>query len=774
MKKLLCILIALFLTAGNLSFTVFATEKDISREDSGKNDGFVSLSQSYICIDGYVPNFPDYEPSRDVSFPDKYDPRTDDGFTMPIKDQIGSGACGAFATTACLEISGYKMTGLKQQFSEEAPRFILSDRLALINNVSPQDTNGKTTYEGFYHNSIAGGWNFRMITSYFSNFNNPIIDGNNIEWKAPILSQNLQYSETSNIPVSYWPDVMETSNSSLYVSGTECVEKDPLRLKEKILEYGAVYTTFESNDSYFNESTGAHYVFGKPIELNHAIAVVGWDDNYPIENFKEGYRPDEDGAWLVKNSYGEDKGDGGYCWISYEDITFDYFELSNAISSVEPLSKNEYILSHDFTSFNNKYEIDEVNHTNFYNSTTVYTCNVYDVSDYSDTYNVINKVMFYANGVGGTYDVYIAPADANGNPPSVASLGTSVASGNVEKDGLMTVHLNSDFPINPNVEKYAIIVKHTDTDQVVPVREDRSNCRPKVNAGESFFSTGGAWSDVYTTLNLSDGGNYCVRPILKRATSITQNSSLSKYTLYNAGTVSVNMNLNGNQLFSIKNGDTILYEDKDFTRDDTLITFTDRFKNKLDTDSYTEITFSFTDGADKKLRIYPKGVSQVNLSGKVAKGQTLTATPICSDGTTPVNYITYQWQSSSNGTIWGNITTANSSTYTLTANDIGKYIRCAVTVSKNNTMLYGTTYSPSTATKVVLYGDVDGDGEVHIFDVNMIRDYLSRVITLTDEQLVAGDVDGSGDVSISDTLYIQQYLANIINVFPVEGNNTNP
>ena len=38
-----------------------------------------------------------------------------------------------------------------------------------------------------------------------------------------------------------------------------------------------------------------------------AIAIVGWDDNYSKENFKaiNGVLPENDGAWLVKNSLGD-------------------------------------------------------------------------------------------------------------------------------------------------------------------------------------------------------------------------------------------------------------------------------------------------------------------------------------------------------------------------------------------------------------------------------------------------------------------------------------
>jgi hypothetical protein len=44
---------------------------------------------------------------------------------------------------------------------------------------------------------------------------------------------------------------------------------------------------------------------------------VGWDDAFPKTNFK--IPPVNDGAWLVKNSWGPFFGHDGYFWISYED-----------------------------------------------------------------------------------------------------------------------------------------------------------------------------------------------------------------------------------------------------------------------------------------------------------------------------------------------------------------------------------------------------------------------------------------------------------------------
>ena len=72
-----------------------------------------------------------------------------------------------------------------------------------------------------------------------------------------------------------------------------------------------------------------------------------------------------------------------------------------------------------------------------------------------------------------------------------------------------------------------------------------------------------------------------------------------------------------------------------------------------------------------------------------------------------------------------------------------------------------TAYTPSGAATPLL-GDVNGDGDVDLYDLLTLQQYLAKNITLTEAQLLISDVTKDDKVDLYDLLTLQQYLAHNI------------
>lgn len=613
--------------------------------------------------------------------------------------------------------------------------------------------------------------------------NNPV--SNDTTWLAPHFEKDFNFTYITKINGvegdygAVWDDGFSTTYSNAYATGIHYVHTDVQSVKNAVYEYGSAYFVFcvnNTDNTNYNTETYAFYNDYYKSGLLHAVAVVGWDDDFPVSNFKaeNGNLPEGNGAFLVKNSWGTNWGDDGYVWVSYYDNTIYYgYNTCGVIDDVAPVSKNEYVLSYDLMPPVAEKKIELKDGEN-----TACMANVYDVSGLADDYGEINKVTFYSKDIGAYYKVYIVALDSdNGfSMPTISEFGEVKAESIIEYEGYKTVEFNSPFTFNEDTEKIAVIIKSTvDTDyksEIVFAKEAMASDYyiPKTYPGESYCYDSGCWYDI-TGGEICAVGNFCIRPILERRESITQDSTLlTNEVRFTGDEISVGINLNGNLLYSIKeNGTNILYEDMDFTRNDNTVTFSETFLNGLSTTESTSIWFEFTDGESQELIILPKAnLLSVSISGKVAEGQTLYATAYTEDGIASDEDISYQWQFSPNGSQWVEISGATEQNYTLTNYEFLKYIRVRVSVKDNSALKYPCyKWSNSTTTKVVLYGDVDSNHIVNVNDATLIQEYLAELTTLDTDQLVAADVDGNGNVDIKDVNYINRYISGYIDVFPV-------
>lgn len=710
-----------------------------------KTEDEIEMDNYGVIDTGRSPNLPPLEDTESYALIDKYDPRDTNAVT-PIKDQGKLGTCSIFATNAVLESYVYYNTGLKYSYSEETMRYCVSD------DVINGDTN-EVKY-GYYNRKPTDNCNYEITSSYLTNRNTPILNKKGAYWVTSNFESMFPYQKYSS-----FPNFMDRYIGNIYTTGTEYINEE--EIKDYILTNGAVYVTFYSDKKNgYNSSTGAFYT-GDFKGINHAVAVVGWDDNYSVTNFKAGNRPTENGAWLVKNSWGKYSGENGYCWISYEDVNFNYNNDASVITDITPLNFNEYMLSYDYGPMGNKKD---------YRNDTVYIANVYDISDYS-AYDKINKVMLYSGDIGSHYDIYITPINNDQMPNVPNQLGERLGFGTVKSEGYFTETLDTPFEIPFGTQKIAVIVKYTSSNNNIEISyEDDMIDRYKLytKPGESFIYKDNTWTDITGGSVSTSIGNFCIRPILERKILIENNSSLSTNEIrYSGQDISVDINLNGNTLYKIaKNGMNLLFEDSDFYRNGSTITFKKDFLENLSVSSpknSTNIVFTFSTGEDQTLKIYPKAViNNVYLEGKEAIGQTIYAR---FDGNAKDDEynLEYQWQKSDDdGLTWNNIDNATQRQYTLTNDDFLYKVRVKVIDRNKNATLYSNK-----SWKIILYGDVDLDGEVSIFDVTAVQRYI-RGSSLSQEQRNAADVNGDFMIDENDVRLIQEYLASLITKFPVE------
>lgn len=253
--------------------------------------------------------------ARAVTLPASFDPRYDTRSTTQtsVKNQGSNSACWAFGAYAALEAYA-KMNGKGElDFSE------------LHMTYSTSDHSGNSL-QGWDRDPGTGG-NRYMAATYL--MRGTSLSGTVDEKDDPYITTVLgdrPLSETQSKEQTY------TAQNIIFLTDSVKKNTDSRVIKWAVQTYGGVGATMYSDQttadavagihSHYNAATNAYYYNGDVTQTNHMVEIAGWDDNYPKTNFVVDNQPRNDGAWLVKNSWGSDWGDGGYFWISYEDINF--------------------------------------------------------------------------------------------------------------------------------------------------------------------------------------------------------------------------------------------------------------------------------------------------------------------------------------------------------------------------------------------------------------------------------------------------------------------
>lgn len=362
-----------------------------------------------------------------------------------------------------------------------------------------------------------------MQQKYFDGAFQPFCHGDLDDWTIPEeyrFYQDYVLTESIFIPS---PVVVENNKYAGYnADGT-------LEIKKQLLQKRGVEIGFQADTSkpnqdlledgiYLSTKNWAHYTW-EYANPNHAITIIGWDDDYPREKFIEGHQPEANGAWLVKNSWGSgeedfpNKGAGnwgilvqkqdengtpvydengdpvmvgsGYFWISYYD---------RSISMPEALVFN-YALSPERINQYDYMPVGGVLVTDTEDSVSM--ANVF-TAEHAQIIQTISCQTAKEN-TNVTYAIYLLPNDYK-SPED----GLKVVDGEVlyPYGGFHKIDISDLELVIPRGTRYSVVLTMETTDGKFYYNSpfgatlpDSVEFMARVNEKESYICQNGAWSD---------------------------------------------------------------------------------------------------------------------------------------------------------------------------------------------------------------------------------------------------------------------------------------
>jgi C1A family cysteine protease len=401
-----------------------------------------------------------------VAQPSAYDLRAE-GRLTPVKDQDDWSTCWAFANIAAVESKLMSATPAP----DPAPDYS-EDNLVGGSGYGPVFPGGYDAYD-------YGGYDF-MAVAYFA------------RWAGPVNEVDDPYDGSS-----------QAAATQKHVQGVTMIPGratalDNRLVKQLVMQNGALSVgMYMAQGSYLRWSTDSYYCPTARGE-NHGVTIVGWDDSYPRRRFGSGFgRPPGNGAFLVRNTWGDSFGDGGYFWVSYYDKSFAAEQGLGGLGGMSSYSDVE-----DVDNYSRVYQYDKLGVTSHagFRTTRVWGANRFT----AEQTQTITAASFYTLASSTRYEVWAGE--------TLKTL-SKRASGVAALPGYVTVPLDTPLGVTAG-RQFVVAIKLVSPGEVHPLaieypRSAVGATHVSAGKGQSFISRNGTtWTDLTTLYRRS---NVCLK-----------------------------------------------------------------------------------------------------------------------------------------------------------------------------------------------------------------------------------------------------------------------
>ena len=425
--------------------------------------------------------------------PSKYDLR--EHIQIERKNQMQTNLCWACTANSCIE-TNLALRGEKYNFSERHYDY---------------DTAYYEGKENSLNRKPGAGGNKLTAFNYLSRGSGPILEedmpfeNNEKQIDLSEIPQNVAVKKVDDMIA--FPCIQKKKDNNgkiIYMDGNnkvytaEQVKRIRDQVKEHIIKNGAVFACIKAPSNM-----NIYKINSQSVTADHAITIIGWDDNYNKNNFNK--PATQDGAYIILNSWGEAWGENGIGYVSYED-----FQIETQMTGIIKASDIEY---------DDIYQYDLSEMWGLFN--TKYVLNVFTAKDNEK----LTEVMI------GSWDnqkcnVYLEIDNANK---------TKIASDVSLIPGYNTIKLNKEYKL-PEGKKFKIIVEQTG--DVAPCIGAEMNMtfygsftNVVVNEGETYASFDGEnWIDA-----ASEKMNAAIKAFTKKEDKYLKFSKINGIAYENVG-----------------------------------------------------------------------------------------------------------------------------------------------------------------------------------------------------------------------------------------------